>query len=48
MATKAQRRAGRRLSNWMKKCGRKWQKFKCSPVGKRSQKTWRGYMKKHC
>lgn len=33
---------------WVRKCARKWRKFKCSPKGKNTQKTWRGYMKNNC
>jgi hypothetical protein len=44
----ASKRNKQRLGNWVKRCARKYRKFKCSPAGKNSQKSWRGYMKNHC
>ena len=47
---KGSKKSGRRLGAWVKKCGAKWRKFKCSPGFKRkgAPKSWRSYMKRVC
>lgn len=44
----AGKKKAKHLGSFMRKCARKWRKFKCSPAGKSTQKTWRGYIKSHC